>query len=361
MANRSCEQMEVVTTMAVLLCWLVASIALANITKLLYLDGQVCHGVGKSMHCESYGYPLAITCTHMFFCWGSCHVYLRWWHRNTLDSGSFHENMPLASGLWWQKPLGAKVAQSKLLGLASFFALSVAMGNASLKYIYPTFYQMLGSVSPLLTVIISMGATGKSYNAWTWFSMFLISAGMILCSMEETNFSYLGVALATGSTLFRCLQSVLQEMLLADTKESVDSITLLYYMAPYAGIFLLVASLALEGISPFRVLLPQPEGFAATHGLRSVLGWLLLSSVNAVVLNLLSNQVTKLTSAILLQVLGNVKNCIGILVSVAIFNNPMRPVQVVGMSICLVGIGVYQSFGASKTRELSIQKGMATS
>eukprot|EP00971_Amphidinium_carterae_P049459 974296-Amphidinium_carterae.1 len=32
---------------------LVASIALANITKLLYLDGQICRGIGQATQCTS--------------------------------------------------------------------------------------------------------------------------------------------------------------------------------------------------------------------------------------------------------------------------------------------------------------------
>merc|ERR1719446_1146033 len=72
---------------------------------------------------------------------------------------------------------------------------------------------------------------------------------------------------------------------------------------------------------------------------------LVLSGLNACLLNIANFLVTFYTSAITLQVLGNVKNCVAIGVSVLIFHNPLRASQAFGMSVTLFGVWVYNKYG----------------
>jgi len=74
---------------------------------------------------------------------------------------------------------------------------------------------------------------------------------------------------------------------------------------------------------------------------------LTLGGLNACLLNITNFQVTADTSAVMLNVLGNVKNCIGIGVSVLIFGNPLLLEQAIGVVICLVGVWFYQKYGSS--------------
>mmetsp|Transcript_181 Transcript_181/g.419 ORF Transcript_181/g.419 Transcript_181/m.419 type:complete len:234 (+) Transcript_181:55-756(+) len=60
--------------------------------------------------------------------------------------------------------------------------LSVAMGNLSLKYIYPSFNQMLGSMSPLITVLLAVVMQQKHFPLKTWLSMPVICVG---CSLQR--------------------------------------------------------------------------------------------------------------------------------------------------------------------------------
>merc|ERR1711865_1230365 len=72
---------------------------------------------------------------------------------------------------------------------------------------------------------------------------------------------------------------------------------------------------------------------------------LLAGGLNACLLNITNFLVTAYTSPVTLQVLGNVKSCLSIAVSVAIFGNALRPLQGLGVLICLVGVWVYQKYG----------------
>lgn len=108
--------------------------------------------------------------------------------------------------------------------LSICFALSVAMGNLSLKYIYPSFNQMLGSMSPLITVLLAVLLERKSFSVKTWLSMPVICLGLALCSAKELNFNALGAFYATGATVLRAVKSLMQARLLS---HKLDSVTLL--------------------------------------------------------------------------------------------------------------------------------------
>mmetsp|Transcript_46282 Transcript_46282/g.110132 ORF Transcript_46282/g.110132 Transcript_46282/m.110132 type:complete len:370 (+) Transcript_46282:127-1236(+) len=348
-------------TCTVIIAWFVANISLVNITKWLYMYGKVCTSIGGKEHCQTYEYPIAITCLHMVCSWLLCHIYLQYFAAKDEDNERLHlltsatSSMQSSSGLRLGKGSPRVVSQRKVFSLACCFALCVAMGNASLKYVYPSFNQMLGSMSPLITVLMSVVLTDKSYNWWTWFAMPIICGGLILCSAKEPNFNMLGTGLAVGAAVLRALKSVMQEKLLTDPSEKLDAVTLLYYMAPHAGLLLLVASLLFEGLGPLQLLVPfsrlasgapTPAAVGRVSGVPMLVLWLGLSGINACILNVVGNQVTKLTSAVMLQVLGNIKCCLGILISVAIFRNAMQPMQVVGIAVCLLGVWIYQIKGA---------------
>jgi len=307
--------------------WFMFNIALGSLTKWTMLYGKICeHDV-----CHFYKFPLEITVVHMTFSWFMCYVYIFHIRKTQVVTLSF------------------KQQSQKILPLAAAFACSVAGGNLSLKYIFPSFNQMLGAVSPLITVAMSLVFQGKRYNKWTWISMPIICGGLLLCSTKEVNFHPLGAFFATGATVLRAAKSIIQGRLLS-SGERMDSVTLLYYMAPWAAGLLQLAALFVEGLEPFRLLLSgfgsaPGQGPAPATGVGRV--WLLLLAGGSIacLLNITNFLVTAYTSAVTLQVLGNVKNCMAIGVSVLIFRNDLHLLQAVGVSICLFGVGIYNKKG----------------
>lgn len=277
----------------------------------------------------------------MLFSWGMC------WIQLNLFRGT-----PKSDGLSIRQQL------DKVAPLSVCFSLSVAMGNISLKYIYPSFNQMLGAMSPLIAVALAVVMERKHYNCWTWLSMPVICGGLALCSATEANFNLLGTAYAVGATVLRAVKSIMQGRLLQGG-DKMDSVTLLYYMAPWAAGFLGVVAMASEGIEPLTLLLrglgflssatpagaiPAASG-SATGGL-NVLMLLVISGLNACLLNVFNFMVTSYTSPLTLQVLGNVKSCLGIAISVAIFRNTLTLHQGIGVVVCLFGVWLYNQKGA---------------
>jgi len=312
-------------TVLVVGIWFGFNTSMASLTKWTYVYGQVCD-VGGS-NCRTFQFPFMMTVVHMLFSWTGCLIVLRTRH-------SKKDRVQLSFGQQFQK----------VVPLALCFAVSVAMGNLSLKYIYPSFGQMLSSVSPLVTVLMAMAIRRTTYNAWTWISMPVICGGLLVCSTEEVNFNLHGATLAILATVLRATKSVMQEKLLDPKAKDMDAVSLLFYLAPWAGLFLVIMSLCYEGLEPLRMLYPWRNN-APTTGVLQILMLLSFSGVNACFLNLSGNLVTAYVGAVGLQILGNLKACMSIAVSVAIFRNPVTSLQRGGVIMCLFGVWLYSSWG----------------
>jgi drug/metabolite transporter (DMT)-like permease len=274
-----------------------------------------------------------VTVVHMMFSWGMCWFYLKF-VRQTLDKGP---------------QLSISQQASKIAPLAACVAGSFGASNVALKYIFPSFNQMLGSMTPLITVFIDSVFRGKRYNNWTWGSISFISGGLIVCGVKEVHFHFLGLSMAIIATVLRAVKSIIQSQLLTP-EEKLDAVTLLYYMAPWAALFLFSMGICLEGSKPILLLyygFEQDERAAA-----NVFFLLVMGGLNACLLNITNFQVTADTSAVMLNVLGNVKNCIGIGVSVLIFGNPLLLEQAIGVAVCLVGVWFYQKYGSALKESL---------
>jgi len=99
----------------------------------------------------------------------------------------------------------------------------------------------------------------------------------------------------------------------------------LLYMAPIAVVVLVPATLLLE---------PNVAGITVALARKDVLMLLLfVNSTMAYFVNLTNFLVTKHTSALTLQVLGNAKGAVAVVVSILLFRNPVSVVGMVGYSL----------------------------
>lgn len=141
--------------------------------------------------------------------------------------------------------------------------------------------------------------------------------------------------------------------------------TLLFYMSPWAAALLTAMAIVAEGPDPFTMLWSPatlwwftpaghaPLGARASTGVAYTLGLLALSGLNACLLNIANFLVTFHTSAVTLQVLGNMKNCASIGISILIFGNAIKVSQLGGIVICLTGVVIYNQFGGKLPKEAS--------
>ncbi|RWW31481.1 hypothetical protein BHE74_00035309 [Ensete ventricosum] len=137
-----------------------------------------------------------------------------------------------------------------------------------------------------------------------------------------------------GATAARALKSVLQGILMASEGEKLNSMNLLLYMAPIAVIFLLPATIIMEENVVGITLALAREDF-------KIIWYLLFNSSLAYFVNLTNFLVTKHTSALTLQVLGNAKGAMAVVISILIFRNPVSFTGMAGYTLTIIGVVLY--------------------
>ncbi|GBF98555.1 sugar phosphate phosphate translocator-like [Raphidocelis subcapitata] len=234
------------------------------------------------------------------------------------------------------RPLRSRRQLWKVCLLATIFCITIVLGNMSLKYIAVSFSQAVGSATPFFTALFALALQGSRESAATYAALFPIVLGVAVASGGEPAFHLVGFAACLLATAGRALKSVVQAMLLADANERLDPMSLLFYMSSLSVLLLLPATALLE-----------PSSFGAAQALMATnpgfLWWLLLNSFTAYAVNLTNFMVTKYTSALTLQVLGNLKGVIAAGVSVALFRNAVTAKGMLGYAVTIAGVFAYST------------------
>ncbi|KAG7958769.1 hypothetical protein I3843_10G034200 [Carya illinoinensis] len=240
-------------------------------------------------------------------------------------------------------PIQAIKSRSQFLKIATLsvvFCGSVVGGNISLRYLAVSFNQAVGATTPFFTALFAFMVTLKR-EAWvTYAALVPVVAGVVIASGGEPGFHLFGFIMCISATAARAFKSVLQGILLSSEGEKLNSMNLLLYMSPIAVLVLLPATLIME---------PNVLEVTVSLGKEHKYMWLLLliNSVLAYSANLSNFLVTKHTSALTLQVLGNAKGAVAVVISILLFRNPVTAVGIGGYTITVLGVIAY---GEAKRR-----------
>ncbi|KAG5228442.1 sugar phosphate/phosphate translocator [Salix suchowensis] len=152
---------------------------------------------------------------------------------------------------------------------------------------------------------------------------FAVVFGIVLASNSEPLFHLFGFLVCVGSTAGRALKSV-----------KLHSMNLLLYMAPMAALILLPFTLYIEG-NVASITIEKARG-------DPYIVFLLIGNATvAYLVNLTNFLVTKHTSALTLQVLGNAKAAVAAAVSIMIFRNPVTAMGIAGFAVTIMGVVLY--------------------
>lgn len=281
--------------------WFLLNMTIANLNKWIF-------------HQYAFHQPALLTFLHMAACWVLGRAAMAFCFKPTLAA----------------RHPSAHVRRS-IRSLSVVFVVSVASSNAALKYIHVSFSQSIGATAPMWTVLLSVLITGKAYPLRVYGALLMVSLGMLLCTTGEVNFHPLGFALVLVGVVTRALKSIVQGLLLSSADERLDSISLLYHMSKPSMALLAAWVLLVE-----RDALWEPR-------LRSAPLWACIGASAAVAffLNVANFLVTQRTSAVTLQVLGNIKVVMLIVISVAIFRNEVSNQAALGSAVSLFGVFLY--------------------
>lgn len=263
-----------------------------------------------------YRYPIFLTMLHML----SCAAY-SYGAINLLEVVPFQQ-------------IHSKKQFMKIFALSAIFCFSVVCGNTSLRYLPVSFNQAIGATTPFFTAIFAFLITCKKETAEVYLALLPVVLGIVVASNSEPLFHLFGFLVCVGSTAGRALKSVVQGILLTSEAEKLHSMNLLLYMAPMAAMILLPFTLYIEGnVLSFTIQKARGDPF--------VIFLLLGNATVAYLVNLTNFLVTKHTSALTLQVLGNAKAAVAAVVSVLIFRNPVTVMGITGFGITIIGVVLY--------------------
>ncbi|RDX78547.1 putative sugar phosphate/phosphate translocator, partial [Mucuna pruriens] len=267
---------------------------------------------------SNYGfkYPIFLTMCHMTACSLLSYVAIAWM-----------KVVPLQT-------IRSRVQFFKISALSLVFCVSVVFGNISLRYLPVSFNQAIGATTPFFTAVFAYLMTFKR-EAWlTYLTLVPVVTGVIIASGGEPSFHLFGFIICVAATGARALKSVLQGILLSADGEKLNSMNLLLYMAPMAVVFLLPATLIMEdNVVGITLALARDDS--------KIIWYLLFNSTLAYFVNLTNFLVTKHTSALTLQVLGNAKGAVAVVVSILIFRNPVSVTGMLGYSLTVFGVILY--------------------
>ncbi|KAL0912014.1 hypothetical protein M5K25_017956 [Dendrobium thyrsiflorum] len=249
----------------------------------------------------------------------------------------------------WMKLVPMQAVRSrlqfvKIATLSLVFCGSVVSGNISLRFLPVSFNQAVGATTPFFTAVFAYIMTVRR-EAWiTYVTLIPVVTGVVIASGGEPSFHLFGFIMCIGATAARALKSVLQGILLSSEGEKLNSMNLLLYMAPIAVVFLLPATLFMEeNVVGITLALARKDV--------KIIWYLLFNSSLAYFVNLTNFLVTKHTSALTLQVLGNAKGAVAVVVSILIFQNPVSITGMVGYSLTVIGVILYSE--AKKRNKMS--------
>ncbi|KAL3521169.1 hypothetical protein ACH5RR_019318 [Cinchona calisaya] len=267
---------------------------------------------------SNYGfrYPIFLTMCHMTACSLLSYIAIAWL-----------KMVPMQT-------IRSKKQFFKISALSVVFCASVVSGNISLRYLPVSFNQAIGATTPFFTAVFAYLMTLKR-EAWlTYITLIPVVTGVVIASGGEPSFHLFGFIMCVGATAARALKSVLQGILLSSEGEKLNSMNLLLYMAPIAVVLLLPFTLYMEqNVVGITLALARND--------IKIIWYLLFNSTLAYFVNLTNFLVTNHTSALTLQVLGNAKGAVAVVVSILIFRNPVSVTGMLGYSLTVLGVVLY--------------------
>ncbi|GAX74032.1 hypothetical protein CEUSTIGMA_g1482.t1 [Chlamydomonas eustigma] len=159
-------------------------------------------------------------------------------------------------------------------------------------------------------------------------------SGIAIASGGEPLFHMVGFLFCMTATAGRALKSVTQSLLMSDPAEKLDPMSLLLYMSAVCVVMLVPLTVCME-----------PKALEITIQMSTAkptfMWWLMGNSLLAYFVNLTNFMVTKFTSPLTQQVLGNAKGVLAAIISVFVFLNPVTTTGVLGYGLTMVGVFLY--------------------
>ncbi|ROW09074.1 hypothetical protein VMCG_02885 [Cytospora schulzeri] len=189
---------------------------------------------------------------------------------------------------------------------------------------------MLKAGAPV-AVLVTSWIWGVAKPSWTVFlKVVVIVFGVVLASMGEIRFDWLGFSFQVGGIMFEAVRLIMIQVLLSEDGQKMDPLVSLYYYAPVCAIMNLVMVWYVE-LASFKM-----DDFARVGPTI-----LIFNAVVAFLLNVSSVFLIGKTSGLVITLTGIFKSIVLVVTSVLVWGTSVGSLQLFGYVVALFGLLFY--------------------
>ncbi|KAH7366748.1 triose-phosphate transporter [Plectosphaerella cucumerina] len=264
----------------------------------------------------NFRYPVILTTYHLLFATLMTQILANW---TTLLDGRKTVKMT------------SRVYIRAIVPIGVFFSLSLICGNLTYLYLSVAFIQMLKATTPVAVLIAGWSLGVSTPNLRVFLNVSVIVVGVIIASIGEIKFVWVGVIYQIGGVIFEALRLTMVQRLLSSADYKMDPLVSLYYFAPICALMNFVVAVIWE--VPRCSMEEVYNVGLVTFFLNGLCAFLL----NVSVVFLIGK-----TSSLVLTLCGVLKDVMLVAASMAIWGTEVTGLQFFGYSVALGGMVYYK-------------------
>jgi solute carrier family 35 protein E1 len=234
-----------------------------------------------------------------------------------------------------------------LLPVTALHLIGHVAGCASYNFSSISFMQIVKAAEPVVSVLTLTALYGQRFSRGIWLSLIPIVAGVAVVSATEVNFAWAGFATAMVSNFAFVFRNIKSKEAQSDI--GLQGINLYAWMSILGTALLLPVTLALEGGAARAALESATSRFAASGAVpflwlgpnTSFIAFLLTGGLFYHLYNQTSYMALTGISPLTYSICNTVKRVVVIIAGIAVFRNPVPPINAVASAVAIAGTWFY--------------------
>jgi len=221
-----------------------------------------------------------------------------------------------------------------LAPIGLFFALDVCLTQVSVMNVSIALCEIVKSAIPIAVMVIGFFLGREDIDFLKAATMSVLTFGVVLTVLSEMDYNQKGFLAACFAMFFAVAKLIWMETVLGGKK--VPTLLAMFYFSPVSFLSLGI------GFFPIELKRAKISPFLSGTELFNTMGYIFIGCLIAFSLNFSELLVIQKTSALTMCVIGILKFVIVIPISVAAFGHHLNAVNVMGIFVTGIGIGLYQ-------------------
>lgn len=234
-----------------------------------------------------------------------------------------------------------------LLPVTALHLVGHVAGCASYNFSSISFMQVVKAAEPVVSVLALTLLYGERFGRGIWLSLIPIVAGVGVVSATEVNFAWAGFAAAMISNFAFVFRNIKSKE--AQTDIGLQGINLYAWMSILGTALLLPVSLIIEGGAIQSALATAAAKFPTSGAVpflwfganASFMAFLLTGGLFYHLYNQTSYMALTGISPLTYSICNTIKRVVVIIAGVAVFRNPVPPINAVASAVAVAGTWFY--------------------